>query len=114
LLEACKNPFDTKERKYAPLEDLPLAMPEKDARALIERIRVKYSLRDPDKVNLVALKEEILSRPRIQPEPIPMTPEHRVLLLASLKRALELKYEPHEAQRYIAELPPHEVIHEPD
>src|SRR6185295_2471405 len=54
LLEACKNPYDTKPRNYAPLEDLPPAMSEKDARALIDRIGKKYKVRDPNEVDLVA------------------------------------------------------------
>lgn len=72
LIEACKNPFDTKERKYEPLSALPTAMPEQDARALIEKIRVKYNVRDPDAVDMVAIKEEILSRPKL---PYVETPE---------------------------------------
>jgi len=103
LLEACKNPFDTKERKYAELDDLPPAMPEQDARALIERIGRKYNVRDPNKVDLVAVKEEILARP---PVPfVPMTPERRNELLAHMKQNLRFKFGDQEAQKYIAELP---------
>lgn len=70
LLEACKNPFDTKERKYAPLEDLPPAMGRQDALALIEGIRKKYNVRDPHEIATTALKDAILERP-----PLKMTPE---------------------------------------
>lgn len=102
LLEACKNPYDSRPRNYAPLDDLPPAMSEQDAKALIDKISSKYRL--THNVESIGLKEEILARPPIPY--VPMTKSRRDELLSRLKRALTFRYEdPAEAAKYIAELP---------
>lgn len=70
LLEACKNPLDAKPRRYEPLDDLPPAMTERDATALIDKIQRKYGYTSGTEKSASSIKEEILARPL----PV-MTPE---------------------------------------
>lgn len=88
-LEACKNPYDSKPRNYAPLDDLPPAMSQKDAEALVARISTKYKIGGESDVSLTKLKDEILERPPIKY--VPMTPERRGELLSHLERATATK-----------------------
>lgn len=44
LMALCQPAFESKPRRYADLEPLPPALPERDAMALIERTRQKYPM----------------------------------------------------------------------
>lgn len=68
-LEACKNPYDERPRKYADLPPLPEPMPESRAKQVIESARRKFGYTAGEKAT-DSIKEEILARP-----PIEMTPE---------------------------------------
>lgn len=106
LLEACKSPFDIPPgRTYAPLDDLPPALPADVAQKLIANVRAKYDWQPADREPTIEeLKEAARNRPTIQPVPIPMTPERRSELLRHIKQNLLFKYGEN-AGKYIAELP---------
>ncbi len=69
LLEACKNPYEEKPRRYADLPPLTDPMPESRAKEVIEASRKKFGYSTAEK-STMSLKEEILARPAFE-----MTPE---------------------------------------
>lgn len=92
LLDACRNPYEDHgpRRHYDPLPELP------PLSACVSHLRAQEILALSGLVremepSLVAIKEEILSRPRIQPEPIPLPPGRRDELWDHLSKTLALK-----------------------
>lgn len=91
LIALSQPAFDQKARRYAPLDDLPPPVPERDALALIERTRAKYGYRaDPGRTSVASRQREIAER-----QPIPHEPSNPDTL-AEMRAKLAGKVEPRE------------------
>ena len=88
MLEACKNPFDTRDRNYAPLAPLPPPMSPKDAQAVIERTRKKFNYH-PERAAMQAHRDEAANR-----EPLPYVetpPDVKIARMEAIRRRLDGK-----------------------